>query len=179
MRFLIIEGAETMNPSIIALVLLSFFASEPQSSRNTILGTVTSHTTGERITNAEITLYPPPYLTHSDSNGVYRLAKILDGEYSLRFSAPGYASLTFRGLIFPLFTPLVIDAKLHASGTSSDSIVVMKFTISTLGRSEVTDKMRFYQPDSTIDYKIRIVNPETRPKGPRSFTIPDTLLKRR
>ncbi len=162
-----------------ALMFLSLLVSRPQSSTSIIRGTVTSRATGERIANAEITLYPPPYSTHSDSNGVYRLAKVLDGEYSLAISAPGYARLTFQGLTFPLFAPLVIDAKLHPPGISSDSIVVMKFTTSTPERPQVTDKMRFYQPDSTIDYKIRIVNPVVRPRGPRSFTIPDSLLKRK
>lgn len=177
MQFLIIDEETTMNPSILALVLLPLLASQPQSATSTIRGTVTSRATGERIANAEITLYPPPYSTHSDSNGVYRLTKILEGEYSLTIFAPGYARQTFRGLIVPQYMPLVIDAKLHAPGKSSDSIVVMRFTTSTLERTRVMDKMRFYQPDNTIDYKIRSVNPELRPKRPSSFTIPDSISK--
>jgi len=165
-----------MNPAILALVLLGFVASDPQSSTGIIRGTVTSKSTGERIAHAEVSLYPPTFTTYTDSNGVFRLAKVLAGEYSLTISAPGHARLTFRGLIIPQFTPLVLDVRLSEIG-SPDSIIVMKYTTSTLGRTEPHDKMRYYQPDSTIDYKIRIVNPEARPKGPRSFSIPDSLLK--
>jgi hypothetical protein len=166
-----------MHSAILILAFLPLFSSNPQSSTSTIRGTVTSKSTGERIVHAEVSLYPPPFTTYTDSNGVYRLTKILAGEYSLTISAPGYARLTFRGLIIPLYTPLVIDAKLSDAATSSDSVIVVKFTSSSVERTVINDKMKFYQPDSTIDYKIRIVNPETRPRGPRSFSVPDTLLK--
>jgi hypothetical protein len=167
-----------MNPAIMALALLGFFASEPQSSTGTIRGTVTSKSTGDRIARAEVSLYPPTFTTYTDSNGVFRLPKVLAGEYSLTISAPGHARLTFRGLVVPQFTPLVLDARLSEPG-SPDSVIVMKYTTSNLGHGELHDKMMFYVPDSTIDYKIRIVNPEARPKGPRSFSIPDSLLKRK
>jgi len=166
-----------MNSAMMALVFLALTSSEPQSSAVTIRGTVTSKSTGERIAHAEVSLYPPTFTTYTDSNGVYRLAKIPGGVYSLTFSAPGCARLTFQGLIVPLFTPLVLDAKLGDAATSSDSVIVVKFTSSSAERPRINDKMMFYQPDSTIDYKIRIVNPEARPRGPRSFAIPDSVLK--
>jgi hypothetical protein len=53
------------------------------------------------------------------------------GVYSLTLSAPGYARLTFRGLVVPQYTPLVIDANLSDATTSSDSVIVVKFTSSS------------------------------------------------
>ena len=166
-----------MNLSIMILVFLSLYSFQPQSSTGTIRGTVTSKATGERIVHAEVSLYPPPYSTYTDSNGVFRLTKILAGEYSLTISAPGYARMTFRGLLVPQYTPLVLDAKLRDAATSPDSVIVIKVTTSSLEQPLMEDKMKFYQPDSTIDYKIRIVNPETPKKGLRSIPIPDSSRK--
>ena len=160
-----------------ALILLAFIFPHPQSSTGTIRGTVTSKSTGERIVHAKVTLYPPTFSTYTDDNGVFRLAKVLSGEYSLTISAPGYARLTFRGLLVPQYTPLVIDAKLRDAATSSDTVIVLKFTPTPGKQLLQSDKMKFYQPDSTINYKIRIVNPEARPREPHSFIIPDSLLK--
>jgi hypothetical protein len=171
------QGVGITNLSITAIAFLALLSPQPQSSTSTIRGTVTSKSTGERIVHAEVTLYPPTFTTCTDSNGVYRLAKVLAGEYSLTISAPGYARLTLQGLMVPQYTPLVIDAKLSDVATSSDSVIVVKFTSSSVERAPIQDKMKFYQPDSTIDYKIRIVNPETRPRRPRSFAIPDSLLR--
>jgi hypothetical protein len=179
MKSLIIEGATSVNSAMMALVFLALLSSEPQSSTGTIRGTVTSKTTGERIVHAEVSLCPPTFTTYTDSNGVYRLAKVLAGEYSLTIFAPGYARLTFRGLMVPLYTPLVIDAKLGDAATTPDSVIVVKFVPPPNRRSLTLDKMMFYQPDSTIDYKIRIVNPEAPRRGPRPFTIPDSLLRRK
>lgn len=166
-----------MNPAMMALVFLSLFSSGPQSSTGSIRGTVTSKSTGERIAHAEVSLYPSPFTTYTDSNGVYRLSKVPPGEYSLTVSAPGYTRLTYKGLIVPLFTYFDLDARLSDSTTSSDSVIVLKFTTSALERPTPHDKMRFYQPDSTIDYKIRIVNPEARPGGSLKFAPPDSLPK--
>lgn len=169
-----------MNFAPMALVCILLVSSQPQSPTATIRGTVTSKATGERIADAEITLSPPPYSTRSNNNGVYRLSKILPGEYSLTISAPGYARMTFRGILVPQYTPLVLDAKLRDAATFSDSVVTIKITTSDLGRSQPGEKMMFYQPDSTIDYKIRIVNPEHQPKTTHGFkfVVPDTSGKR-
>lgn len=168
-----------MNPAMMALVFLALFSSQPQSSTGTISGTVTSKSTGDRIVHAKVSLDNPSFSTYTDGNGVYRLAKIPGGVYSLTISAPGYARLTFQGLILSHYAKLMIDAKLGDAATSSDSVIVVKFVPPPNRRSLTLDKMMFYQPDSTIDYKIRIVNPETRPRGPRSFAIPDSLLNQK
>ena len=163
--------------SIITFASLLLLSTQPQSSTGSIRGTVTSKATGERIIGAEVSLYPPPFITHTDSNGVYRLSKVLDGEYSLTIAAPGYARMTFRGLIVPLFTPMIIDARLGDSASSSDTVIVVKYETSFSGtRTPTEDKMKFYQPDSTIDYKIRIVNPERGPKAKAgvNIAVPDT-----
>ncbi len=168
-----------MNPPMMALVLLALISSQAQSLTGTIRGTVTSKSTGERIVHAKISLDDQLFSTYTDGNGIYRLAKIPGGVYSLTISAPGYARLTFQGLIVSQYAPLVIDAKLSDATTSSDSVIAVKFGPPPNRRSLTLDKMMFYQPDSTIDYKIRIVNPETRPRGPRSFAIPDSLLNQK
>jgi hypothetical protein len=85
--------------------------------------------------------------------------------------------MTFHGLIISRFSPFVIDATLGDSVTSSPSVITLKLASSPGERLLPTDKMKSYQPDNTIDYKIRIVNPGIRPRGPRSFSIPDSLLK--
>lgn len=166
-----------MNPAMMALVFLTLLTSPPQSSTGTVRGTVTSKSTGERIVHAKVSLDPLSYSTYTDGNGVYRLAKIMGGEYSLTISAPQYARLTFRGLVVPQNTSLVIDAKLGDAATSSDSVIVVKFTPPPSKRLLTDDKMKFYQPDSTIDYKIRIVNPALPSRGSRLFFLPDSSRK--
>ncbi|HTY39413.1 MAG TPA: carboxypeptidase-like regulatory domain-containing protein [Bacteroidota bacterium] len=155
-----------MNLLVVCLSLTLFCPSDPQTARGIVRGTVTAQATGERIVNAEVTLSPPTYVTHSDTNGTYRITNIPDGMYNLSISAPGYARLTFRGLIVPFFSPLVIDARLRDAASSRDSVIVVKFDASAMGRSQLVDKMMFYQPDSTIDYKIRIVDPTRKTAGP-------------
>jgi hypothetical protein len=166
-----------MDASIVILVFLSLFSFQPQSSTGTIRGTVTSKATGEPIIRVDVSLYPPPLSTHTDSNGVYRLTKVLPGEYNLTISAPGYAKMTFRGLLVPQYTPLVIDAKLRDAATSSDTVIVVKFSSSSMKQPLMEDKMMFYQPDSTIDYKIRIVNPEATKGGLSPIALPDSSKK--
>ena len=165
-----------MNPAMLAFTVLILPFSQPQSWTGNIRGTVTSKSTGERIVHARVSLDPSPYETYTDSNGVYRLAQIPAGVYSLTLSAPGYARLIFRQLIIAQYAPLVLDAKLGDSASSSDSVVVVKLSVSSGDRRVMNDKMKFYRPDSTIDYKIRIVNPQTPVRGNRSFSIPDSLL---
>ena len=166
-----------MNQAVMALLVLALVSPEPQSSTGTIRGTVTSKSTGERIVHAEVSLYPPTFTTYTDSNGVYRLSKVPAGNYRLTISAPGYARVTFQGLIVPLYTPLVLDAALGDSAATRDTTIVMKFVPPPNKRTLTSDKMMFYRPDSTIDYKIRIVNPANPSRGPRSFSIPDSLLR--
>ena len=168
-----------MNAAILGFLFLASLSAQPQSAPGTIRGTVTSRSTGERIVHAEVSLYPPTFTTYSVSNGVYRLKRIPAGEYSLTISAPGYARMTFRGLLVPQYTPLVLDAKLRDAATSSDSAVVVKVTTSSLGRPVPEDKMMFYQPDSTVDYKIRIANPASPRRGSGSSSIPDSSRKRK
>ncbi|MDP2885926.1 MAG: carboxypeptidase-like regulatory domain-containing protein [Ignavibacteria bacterium] len=162
---------------IVALLYFAPFSFQPQSSTGTIRGTVTSESTGERIVHAKVSLDDQSFSTYTDGNGAYRLAKIPGGVYSLTISAPWYARLTFRGLIVPQYTPLVIDAKLRDAATSSDSVIVVRFPSMPAEQHLTEDKMKFYQPDSTVDYKIRIAKPAPPSRRPRSFSVPDSSRK--
>ena len=167
-----------MNPSIMVLVFLSLYSFQSQSSTGIIRGTVTSKSTGHRIVHAKVSLDSSMYSTYTDSNGVYPLAKIPGGVYTLTISAPRYSRLTFQGLMVPEDIPIVINTRLGDAETTSDSVIVVKFTPSPPGDLHLqNDKMMFYQPDSKIDYKIRIVNPETPKKGLHSIPIPDSSGK--
>lgn len=166
-----------MNPTLMLLFCFALLSSEHQSSTGTIRGTVTSLSTGERIVNAKVALEGRPLSTYTDSNGLFRLANIPDGVCSLTISAQSYARLTFQGVIVPEFTPLVINAKLRDSTTSRDSVIVMKYSPVHAPQLQDEDKMMFYKPDSTIDYKIRIANPDARSNVNSTTVTPDSVRR--
>jgi hypothetical protein len=144
----------------IIVCFLMLMSSQERSAHGIIRGTVTSESSGMHIANASVVLEETQYKTSTDSNGVYRLSGIPDGRYNLRVSAPGYGRFKFWELTITHALPIVIDVKLKEGGRESDVSVIVKF--SELGESHgsMHDKMKFYQPDSSIDYKIRIYNPE-------------------
>jgi hypothetical protein len=153
---------------ILSLILFS----QSQSPLGMIRGTVTSYSSGARISHATVVLEDTVYKTFSDSNGVFCLSGISDGPHDLIVTAPGYGRFKFEGLIVSHFAPLGIDVRLHEGGSEGNVTVILKF--SELGgfRRQIRDRMKFYQPDSTIDYKIRTYNPEQRGK----FLAPDTSV---
>ena len=161
----------------LSLLFMLFVTILPQdhSASGIIRGTVTSKSTGEPLAYARVVLKDPPFITSTDVNGTYRLTKVRQGIYDLTFSAPGFARLTFRGL-FVLQFPLVINVQLRDSATASDSTIVVKFGPPPKPAASSFDGMKFYQPDSTIDYKIRIFNPDSLMK--RRWAVPDSSVKR-
>jgi hypothetical protein len=163
-------------PFIVLFALLSPYV-VCQTTTGTIRGRVTSASSGESIVHARVSIDNPPYITYTDSNGTYRLVRIRPGVYDLTVSAPGYARLMFKGLMIPEYSPMVIDPHLRGAATSSDSTIVVTFDALLKPPAPSDERMKFYQPDSTIDYKIRIVNPEHMHKGRRTPAIPDSSAR--
>ena len=145
-----------------------------------IRGTVISASSGERIVHASIVLDHTSYRTFSDTNGVFRLSEIPEGIYNLTVSAPGYVRMRFEEIIVPAFTPLVLPVRLRYSPVEDSTLTItMKYAQSDRDRILTLDRMKFYQPDSTIDYKIQIVDPSRKPKGPLKFMVPDSIFRKR
>jgi hypothetical protein len=165
-----------MNPSLLALCVVALLIPQPQTNTGRIRGTVTSEATGERIVHARIVLEQPPYVTYTDSNGVYLLSHVTPGMYRLTISAPGYAKLRFEQLIVSNIW-LQINAKLREANSAADSSIIVTFSTGSDRRAVTEDKMLFYQPDSTIDYKIRIYNPDTDRPRKRPYVPPDSVLR--
>ena len=163
-----------------AFAMLAAFATNiiMAQSSGEIRGTMTSASTGERIVHASIVLDRTSYKTFSDTNGVFRLSEISEGIYDLTISAPGYSRMKFEGIIVPAFTPLILPVRLRDS-TAGDRTITMKYSPPIGEQALTVDRMKFYQPDSTIDYKIQIVDPSRKPNSPLKFTVPDSLLRRR
>jgi len=82
--------------------------------------------------------------------------------------------MTFQGVIVPDYTPLVINAKLKDSASSRDTIIVMKYSSVHPPQLQEEDKMLFYKPDSTIDYKIIIAKPGVSPNPKRTKVASDS-----
>ena len=166
-----------MNPYLITLCILPFLLPQPQSDTGSIRGTVTSEATGERIVHAKVVLENPPYITYTDSNGVFLLSHVTLGMYTLTFSAPDYAKLRFERFVVPAAISFIINAKLRDANSAADSSIIVTFAPGFAKPPVPVDKMLFYQPDSTIDYKIRIYNPGTDRPRKRPYVPPDSVLK--
>jgi hypothetical protein len=150
-----------MNPTLITIALLALFPPQDRSPFGSIRGTVISESSGEAIVNATIELSRTSNSTHTDKNGSYGLSMIAPGIYNLKFSAPGYVPLVFLELMIPPATPLGISVRLRDSKGEQGKSIAIKLSQGLDPRAGIEDKMLFYRPDSTIDYKIRIVNPDS------------------
>ncbi len=164
----------------VMLYLCAVLLGEPQSVSSTIRGTVTAEATGQRIAHAKIAVDRSLCVTVSDSNGVYRFQRVPTGIHTLVISAPGFADLTFEKLMVPPTGQLVIHARLRDRSGGPSKGIIAEFAAPGEW-SSMSDKMLFYQPDSTIDYRIRIVNPQApvRRSGLMRITIPDSSAGRR
>ena len=149
-----------MNPVLITLSLLALLPPQVQSPIASIQGTVTSESSGKAIANATVKLSHSSYVTRADTNGTYHLSDIAPYIYDVTFSAPCYIPLVFRELTIPPSTALGISVRLRDLNGEAGKSIAIEFSPGPWTRPSIKDKMSFYQPDSTIDYKIRIVNPD-------------------
>ncbi len=157
----------------ITLILLAFSQSQAQPASGVISGVITSGSSGLPVANATVTLTNTSFLAHTDTNGFYRLSNIPSGVYELRVSAAGFMRMICYDLTVTKSVPVVVPIKLSPGSQSGDITSTMR-----LVQPQVTeDRMLFYQPDSTIDFKLKIVNPEAIKRGPDQFFVPDSNKK--
>ena len=171
-------GKLSVKAFLIALVCLDLLAPQSQLPTGSVRGTVTSDSTRGPIVGARIALEKTSYVSYTDSNGAYLLAHVPVGPYNLTISAPSYAKLTFRQVVILPAFPIVIRARLRSAALMSDTTIEFEFRPPPTGRGN-PDNMPFYQPDSSIHFKIRIVNPERQPKAFEKPPLPDSSILRR
>ncbi len=111
----------------VAAVLLLVFTPLARSQENaTISGTVTD-TTGAVIPNATITLTANATgvtrTVKSNAVGVYRIANLGVGTFTLVVTAPGFAKFTRTGIVVSVATTLEEDAKLNV-GAQAQTVTV-------------------------------------------------------
>jgi hypothetical protein len=101
-----------------------------------------------------VTLAHTSFIAHTDSSGTFRLYDIPAGVYELRVSASGFTKLVCYDLVVPENAPVVVPIKLDAG---YDSTITSTMRIAS--PPEIKDRILYYRPDSTIDFKLRTVDP--------------------
>lgn len=122
-------------------LILFLAVSFPQTPTGTISGRVTDQDTGDPLMAARIILWNTEFKTLTTEDGSFMLKRVPVGTYELRVSAEEHVPVIYKDIT-----------------VRSDSVV--QLTIGLLKVPPYDPKMKFYRPDSTIDYKIRIYNPE-------------------
>ena len=143
-----------------AFILLTFSEVQAQSATGIIRGVITTDSSGTPIANATIALTHTPFITQTEKNGAYQLRGIPPGVYQLKITAPGYNGWLFDELMVPKSIPLVFSLRLKGNGGGSGIINTLRLRPIPSIPQITEDRMLFYQPDSSIDFKLRIVNPE-------------------
>ena len=142
------------------VVLLALLPTQLFTQTGLIRGTVTAESSGKPIDNATITLSHSSYVAHTDAKGAYRLSTITPGIYDLTIAAPGYVRLVYKEMTVPPAVPMVLAVKMRSDGGKpGQSIAIKVSSLPDLPKIS-EDKMLFYEPDSTLHFKLRIVNPE-------------------
>ena len=138
----------------IPILLLALSQVHAQPTARTISGLITSRSAGTPIPNAMVTLAHTSFIAHTDSSGTFRLYDIPAGVYELRVSASGFTKLVCYDLVVPENAPVVVPIKLDAG---YDSTITSTMRIAS--PPEIKDRILYYRPDSTIDFKLRTVDP--------------------
>ena len=151
-----------MKTLLISFALLAMLPTQDQRPNGTISGVITSESSGAAIANATIALSHSSFVTHTDKNGAYRLSNIPSGVYDLTISAPGYVKMVYSELMVPSSIRHVFSIKLRDDGGKPGQSIAIKLSPLPELPAITEDRMLFYQPDSTVDFKLRIVNPESK-----------------
>ena len=163
-----------MKVLFISLMLLAYSQVQAQTATGVIRGVITTDSSGSPIANVTIALTHTSFVTQTDKNGVYRLTGIPPGIYQLKITAPGYSGWLFDEVVVAENIPLVFSLKLKG-----DPHILNTFRLRpppTIPQLK-EDRILIYQPDSTIDFKLRIVNPEARKKWSSPIPVPDSSGK--
>ena len=149
-----------MKVLFISLMSLAYCQVQAQQGTGVISGVITSDSSGAPITNATIALTNTAFVTHTDQKGAYRLAKIPAGVYELRISASGFRGMLYEDLTVPNGIHHVFSIRLRSDVGNSHIFSTTRLGPLPPAPSIKEDRILIYQPDSTMDFKLKIVNPE-------------------
>ena len=152
----------------LSIFLLAFSQIKAQPATGVMIGVIKTDSSGSPIANATIALEHTSYIAHTDKEGAYALTGILPGVYQLRISAPGYRSMLYDNLMIIPNLRLNFSIKLNSDEGRPNIVGTMRLAPLPAYPSLKEDPMLIYQPDSTIDFKLRIVNPEKPPDSKRA-----------
>jgi hypothetical protein len=144
----------------LSIFILALSQIKAQPATGVINGVIRTDSSASPIANATIALEHTSYIAHTDKEGAYRLSRILPGVYQLRISAPGYRTMLYDNLTVPRNLHLNFSIKLKGDEGMPNTVSTMRLGPLPDPPPLKEDPMLFYQPDSTIDFKLRIVNPE-------------------
>jgi hypothetical protein len=149
-----------MKSSFIVVLLLTFSLVLAQSQTGTIRGVITADSAGTPIAGATVELTHTLFVTQTDKNGSCHLKGLPQGIYQLKITAPGYDGWLFDEVTVPKSIPLVFSLRLKGNGGGSGIINTPRLRPLSSLPQPTEDRMLFYQPDSSVDFKLRMVNPE-------------------
>ena len=129
-------------------------------STGVIFGVIRTDSSGSPIANARIALEHTSFVTLTNKDGAYRLSGVPAGVYQLRISAPGYRAMLYDNLTIIPGIRLDFSIKLRMDEGRPNIVGTMRLAPLPNAPRLKEDPILIYQPDSTIDFKLRIVNPE-------------------
>jgi hypothetical protein len=143
-----------------SIFILALSQIKAQPASGVIFGVIRTDSSGSPIANATIALGHTSYIAYTDKKGAYRLSHIPPGVYQLRISAPGYRAMLYDNLT--VISDLRLDFSIKLKGDEGQPNLVGTIRLRPLPAAPrpKENPMLFYRPDSTVDFKLRIVNPE-------------------
>ena len=144
----------------VTLIFLTFSQVVAQPTTGIIKGVISTDSSGSPIVGATIALEQTSHRAHTNKDGAYQLTGIPPGRYVLSISAPGYRGWRYQNLTVLESLRLNFSIKLKSDEGSPQVISTMRLAPIAPPPALSEDRMLFYQPDSTIAFKLRIVNPE-------------------
>jgi hypothetical protein len=142
------------------IFILSSSHINAQSATGVIFGEIRTDSSGSPIANARIALEHTSFVTLTNKDGAYRLPGVPTGVYQLRISAPGYRAMLYDNLTIIPGIRLDFSIKLRVVEGRPNIVGTMRLAPLPKAPRLKEDPILIYQPDSTIDFKLRIVNPE-------------------
>ncbi|HAL57357.1 MAG TPA: hypothetical protein DCP63_13045 [Bacteroidetes bacterium] len=151
---------------ILSIVLLNSLLQQETNCSGSITGRVSESNSHKPLVGVQITA--------SGAEGSYNTATSNDGTYEMKGMKPG--RYLVRALCVSYLPRMIGDIRIAADSTTRLDIAMMPTSrlldsIVAYRRPHADPGMRFYQPDSSIDYKIKVVPPQR-----RQLPRPDTAL---
>ena len=143
----------------LSLLVLGFCQAMAQPTTGLIRGVISTDLSGSPIVGATIALEHTSYVARTDKDRAYRLTGIPPGVYVLRISAPGYRGWQYQNLTVPENLRLNCSIKLKSDEGSPGTISTLRLAPIPPAPTLKDDRILIYQPDSSIHFKLRTVNP--------------------